>query len=129
MGFDYRDNQLTFFNQDLQLNSKIFGIFYTTATATFTAITAPNTQTQTITLRGLRPVSGSGTPPNIEPGDMVYAMPVGAALAAGVTMAQAWVSAANTLSVTLFAGITNTPGAITFGVYIVKVAQNDGINS
>lgn len=128
MSFTYKDAQFTFNNQDLQIQSKIFGIFYTTATATYTAITAPATQTQTITLRGLRPASGSGTPPAIEPGDYVAVVPT-AGLGSGVAVAAAWISAANTLSVTLFAGVTNTPGTVTFGVYIVKVAQNDGINS
>lgn len=128
MSFNFKDAQLTYTNQDLQLQSKIFGIFYTTAQATYTAITAPATQTQTITLKGLRPLSGSGTPPAVEPGDYVAVVPT-AGLGSGVAVAAAWVSAANTLSVTLFAGITNTPGAVTFGVYIVKVAQNDGLNS
>lgn len=130
MSYNFKDSQFTWFNQDLQLPSKVFGIFYTTAQATYTAITAPNTQTQTITLRGLRPVTGTGTPPAVEPGDMVYVMPAQTTpLAAGVGVFAAWVSAVNTLSVTLGAVITNTPGTITFTVFVVKMGQNDGINS
>ena len=128
MSMNFKDAQLTYFNQDLQLPSKVFGMFYTTIQATFTAITAPATQTQTVTLRGLRPLSGAGTPPAVETGDVVFVQPA-STLANGVAIAQAYISAANTITISLLATVTNTPGTVTFTVFIVKMGQSDGINS
>ena len=128
MSFNFKDAQLTYFNQDLQLQSKVFGIFLTTVSLTFGAITIDTTATQTTSLKGVRAVSGAGTPPNIEPGDFVIAVPT-SSLGAGVSMAGSYISAANTLTVALAASAATTPGTITFQIYIVKFAQNDGINS
>jgi len=128
MSFNFKDAQLTYFNQDLQLQSKVFGIFLTTVSLTFGAITIDTTATQTTSLKGVRTVSGAGTPPNIEPGDFVIAVPT-SSLGAGVSMAGSYISAANTLTVALAASAATTPGTITFQIYIVKFAQNDGINS
>jgi len=128
MSQNFKDAQLTYFNQDLQLPSKVFGIFMTTVSLTYTSIADGTTQTQTTALRGVRAVSGSGTPPAIEPGDFVIAVPT-AALGAGVSLAGSYISSANVLTVGLAAAATTTPGAITFQIYIVKFAQNDGINS
>lgn len=128
MSSTFKDQALTFYNQDLQLASKVFGIFLTTVSLTYTSIATDTTQAQTIALKGVRAVSGSGTPPNIEPGDFVIAVPT-STLGTSVSMAGSWISAANTLSVSLSAGTTTTPGAITFQVLIIKMGQNDGINS
>jgi hypothetical protein len=128
MSSTFKDQALTYFNQDLQLLSKVFGIFITTATLTYTAITIDTTQVQTTPLRGVRPVSGSGTAPNIEPGDFVIAVPT-SALGTAVSLAGSYISAANTLSVALAASAATTPGAITFQILIIKFGQNDGINS
>jgi hypothetical protein len=128
MSFQFKDAQFTYWNQDLQLTSKVYGIFFTTVSATYTAIGAGGSQTQTVTLRGLRPASGSGTPPAIEPGDFVSVEPI-AALPTGDSIAATWISAANTLSIQLTSIPGNTPGAITFTVLIIKMGQNDGINS
>jgi len=128
MSFNFKNTRLSYWDQDLQLTGHVYGIFYTTVTATFTSITATHTQAQTVTLKGLRPLSGSGTPPAVEPGDMVFVQPA-ATLSDGVFLAQAYISAANTVTISLGTGITNTPGALTFTVFIVKMGQNDGINS
>src|SRR5580692_4327220 len=128
MSSNFKDAQLTYFNQDLQLPSKVYGIFLTTATLTYTSIATGATQTQTTSLRGVRAVSGAGTPPNIEPGDFVIAVPT-AALGAGVAQAGSYISAANTLTVALAAAATTNPGTLTFQIFIVKMGQNDGINS
>jgi hypothetical protein len=128
MSSTFKDQALTFYNQDLQLQSKVFGIFTTTALITYTAINIGTTQTQTTSLKGVRAVSGSGTPPAIEPGDVVIANPT-SALGAGVALAGAYISAANTLTVALAAATTTTPGGITFQITIIKMGQNDGINS
>jgi hypothetical protein len=125
---NFKDAQLTYFNQDLQLLSKVFGIFMTTVSLTYGAITIDTTASQTTTLRGVRAVSGAGTPPNIEPGDFVLAVPT-STLGAGVSMAGSFISAANTLTVNLAASAATTPGTITFQILIIKFAQNDGINS
>jgi hypothetical protein len=128
MSQNFKDAQLTYFNQDLQLPSKVYGIFLTTASLTYTSIATGATQTQTTSLRGVRAVSGAGTPPNIEPGDFVIAVPT-TTLGAGIAQAGSYISGANTLTVALTAAATATPGAITFQIFIVKMGQNDGINS
>src|SRR5258708_33689444 len=116
----FKDAKLTYFNQDLQQTSNLVGVFLTTVTITYTAITVDTTQNQTVTLKGLRPTSGAGSPPNINPGDIVLVQPQ-STLGVGVSMAGAWVSAANTLSVSLASSATTTtPVAIVFDVLIFK---------
>jgi hypothetical protein len=128
MSSTFKDQALTFYNQDLQLQSKVFGIFFTTISLTYGAMLIDTTQTQTASLRGVRAVSGAGTPPNIEPGDFVIAVPT-SALGTAVSLAGSYISAPNTLTVALSASAAGTPGTITFQVLIIKFAQNDGINS
>lgn len=129
MSYNFKDAKLTYFNQDLQQTSILTGLFLTTVTLTYTAITVDTTQNQTVTLKGLRTTSGTGTPPNINPGDIVLVQPQ-STLGVGVSMAGAWVSAANTLSVSLASSATTTtPGAIVFDVLIFKFGQLDGLSS
>lgn len=128
MSFLVKDPKLTYFDQNLQTASLVTGIFLTTISLTYGSITLDTTATQTATLKGVRAVSGAGTPPAIEPGDFVIAVPT-SALGTGVSMAGSYISAANTLTVALSSSATTTPGTITFQVLIIKFGQNDGINS
>lgn len=128
MSFNFKDAQLTYFNQDLQLTSKLKGVFLTSVTATFTAIAQDVAQSQTVTLKGLLPISGGGSPPNIAPGDVVLVQPT-AALASGLSLS-AFVSAANTLTITLNnSAASQTPGATNFVVMIFKFGQIDGLSA
>jgi len=127
MSFNFKDAQLTYFNQDLQLTSKLKGIFLTSVTVTYGSIALDTAVSQTATLKGLVPISGTGTPPNINPGDMVLVQPT-AALASGLSMS-ALVSAANTLTITLNnSAAAQTPGALNFVVMIFKFGQLDGLS-
>jgi len=128
MSQTFKDAKFAYFNQDLQQTSILTGLFLTTVTLTFTSITLDTTQAQTVTLKGLRPTSGTGTPPNINPGDIVLVQPQ-STLGTGVAFAGAWVSAANTLTVQLSSAATTTPGAIVFDVLIFKFGQLDGLSS
>jgi hypothetical protein len=129
MSQNFKDAKLTYYNQDLQQTSVLVGMFLTTVTLTYTAITVDTTQNQTVSIKGLRTTSGTGAPPNINPGDIVLVQPQ-STLGVGVSMAGAWVSAANTLSVSLASSATTTtPGAIVFDVLIFKFGQLDGLSS
>lgn len=129
MSFNFKDAQLTYFNQDLQLTSKLKGLFLTTISVTFGSITLDTVGTGTATLKGLIPVSGSGSVPNVNPGDIVLVQP-NSTLAAGLSLAGAYVSSANTLTVALNnSAATQTPGAITFVALIFKFGQLDGLSS
>lgn len=128
MSFNFKDAKLTWFDQDLQMTSKLTGVFLTTVTATWGAFTANTTVAKTFTLNGLRTISGTGTPPNINPGDIVIVQPQ-SNMGAGVSLAGSWVSAANTLSIALACGTTTNPGALTFDVLIFKFGQLDGLSA
>src|SRR5712664_652609 len=113
MSQNFKDAKLTYFNQDLQLTSNVLGVFQTTVSITFGAIALDTAVSATATLKGLKVTSGTGSPPNINPGDAVLVQPI-AALASGLSMS-AFVSAANTLTVTLNnSAALQTPGALTF---------------
>src|SRR4051812_13638939 len=103
MSLNFKDAQLTYFNQDLNLTSKLKGVFQTTVGgAAFGTVGAAGSASQTFSLKGLTGVSGAGAAPNISPGDTVIVSPT-AALTAGLAV-YAFVSAANTLTITLVNG-------------------------
>lgn len=130
MSQNFKDAKLTYWNQDLQQTSILTGMFLTTVTVNFnSSIVLDTVSTKTVTLNGLRVSSGTGNPPNINPGDIVLVQPL-AALANGLSLAGAFVSAANTLSVSLNnSAAAQTPGNINFSVLIFKFGQLDGLSS
>lgn len=136
MSMNFKDAQLTYFNQDLQLGSKLSGVFQTViGGSAFGTVGAAGSTTVAFTLRGLRTVSGSGAAGTaagaanqLNPGDTVVCTP-SAALANGLAVYCA-VTAASTLSVTIVNGSASgiAAGSPNFVVTIFKFGQLDGLS-
>lgn len=137
MSQNFKDAQLTYWNQDLQLTSKVKGIFQTEVGGTaYGTVGAVGTTTNTFKLNGLiipagtgAAGTGAGAANQISPGDTVIVAPT-AALANGLTC-YGFVSAANTLSISVVnasaAGVA--AGSPNFIVTIIKFGQLDGLSS
>lgn len=138
MSYNFKDAQLTYFNQDLQLTSKIQGIFQTEVGGTaYGSVAAAGTTTNTFKLNGLRVPSGTGAAGTgagaanqINPGDTVIVAPATTALTAGLAV-YGFISAANTLSISIVNGSAApiAAGSPNFIVTIVKFGQLDGLSS
>jgi hypothetical protein len=136
MSFNFKDAQLTYFNQDLQIASKLKGVFQTAVGgSSFGTVGAAGSTTVAFTLKGLQFVSGAGAAGTaagaanqINPGDSVVVNPT-AALTAGLSM-YASITAANTLSITLVNGSAGgiAAGSPNFVVTIFKFGQLDGLS-
>lgn len=137
MSFNFKDAQLTYYNQDLQLQSKVKGIFQTEiGGAAFGTVAATSSSAVTFTLRGLQVPAGTGSPGSaagaanqIAPGDTAICTPT-STLAGGLSV-YCYVSAANTLTVVLANAGAGTPagGSPNFIVTIIKFGQLDGLSS
>lgn len=137
MSSNFKDAQLTYWNQDLQLTSRLKGVFQTEVGGTaYGTVGAVGTVTNTFKLNGLIVPSGTGTAGTgagaanqINPGDTVICSPT-AALTAGLSM-YCFVSAANTLSISIVnasaAGVA--AGTPSFVVTIIKFGQLDGLSA
>lgn len=137
MSFNFKNTQLTFWDQDLQLTSKVSGIFSTVVGGTaYGTVGAASSVSNTFTLRGIRFVSGTGAAGTgagaanqLSPGDTVLVTPT-AALTSGLTV-YGFVSAANTVTITLVNGSAGgiAGGSPNFVVTIIKIGQLDGLTS
>jgi len=136
MSFNFKDAQLTYFNQDLQLTSKLKGVFQTeVGGSSFGTVGAAGQTTVAFTLRGLIIPSGTGAAGTaagaanqISPGDTVICTPTAALT--GPLVAYCFVSAANTLSITIANGSAAgvAAGSPNFVVTIFKFGQLDGLS-
>lgn len=137
MSSNFKDAQLTYFNQDLQLTSKLKGVFQTEiGGSAFGTVAATSSSAVTFTLRGLAVPSGTGAagtaagaPNQINPGDSVIVTPT-STLAGGLAV-YGYISAANTLTVVLANAGAGTPagGSPNFIVTIFKFGQLDGLSA
>jgi len=135
MSQNFKDAQLTYFNQDLQLTSKLKGVFQTeVGGVNYGTPAAASTTTNTFTLKGLiipagtgSPGSAAGAPNQISPGDSVICTPT-AALAAGA-VSYCFISAANTLSISVVSDAANAIGTPSWVVTIFKFGQLDGLSA
>ena len=137
MSFTFRDQALTYYNQDLQLGSKLKGVFQTEVGGTaYGTVGAAGSTTNTFKLNGLivpagtgSPGTGAGAANQISPGDSVIVTPT-AALTNGLAC-YGFVSAANTLSITIVNGSAAgiAAGSPNFIVTIFKFGQLDGLSS
>ena len=137
MSFNFRDAKLTFSNQDLQITSLLKGVFQTEVGGTaYGTVGAAGVTTNTFKLNGLLIPSGAGAAGTgagaanqINPGDSVFCSPT-AALAAPL-VSYCFVSAANTLSITIANGSAGgvAAGSPNWVVTILKFGQLDGYSS
>jgi hypothetical protein len=137
MSFNFKDAQLTYWNQDLQLTSRLTGVFQTEiGGSAFGTVGATSSSAVAFTLRGLRiPVgtgaagTAAGAANQISPGDSVIVTPT-ATLAGGLSV-YGYISAANTLTVVLANAGAGTPagGTPNFIVTIFKFGQLDGLSA
>ena len=137
MSQNFKDAQLTYWNQDLQLTSKVKGIFQTEiGGSAFGTVSATSSATVAFTLKGLTAPSGTGSAGTaagaanqINPGDTVIINPT-STLAGGLAV-YGYISAANTLTVVLANSGAGTPagGSPNFIVTIIKFGQLDGLSS
>src|SRR6266481_3456607 len=134
MSSNFKDAQLTYFNQDLQLSSKLKGVFQTeVGGSAFGSLTTATNSAVAFTLRGLIvPVgtgaagTAAGAANQISPGDSVIVTPT-AALTTGLSY-YAYISAVNTLTIVLVNATAGTlaGGSPNFIVTIFKFGQLDG---
>ena len=114
-----------YFDQDNQRTTRIKGIVTAVVSITGFTATASATTLKTVTVNGLNlPVTASGIP-----GDVVLVNPL-AALGTNTTIAPAYITAANTVTIP-FIGLT-TPGATATQNYLVtvlKLGQLTGLDS
>jgi len=137
MSYNFKDAQLTYFDQNLQLGSKLKGVFQTAVGgSSFGTVGAAGSTTVAFTLKGLAFTSGTGAAGTaagaanqISPGDSVVVTPT-AALTAGLAV-YASITAANTLSITIVNGSAAgiAAGTPNFIVTIFKFGQLDGLSS
>ncbi len=137
MSSNFKDAQLTYFNQDLQLTSKLKGVFQTeVGGSSFGTVGIAGITTVTFKLNGLIVPAGTGAAGTaagaanqISPGDTVICTPT-AALTAPLT-SYCFVSAANTLSITVVNASAGTvaAGSPNWVVTILKFGQLDGLSS
>jgi hypothetical protein len=137
MSQNFKDAQFTFFDQDLQLTSKIYKILQTEVGGTaYGTVGAASTVTNTFKLSGLRiPAgtgaagTGAGAANQISPGDTVICAPTAALTAPLVSYC--FISAANTLSISVANGSAGgvAAGSPNWVVTILRFGQLDGLSS